>query len=225
MMSATPSNEPTRSAKRVLEPVERVSEVLFGLIMVLTFTGSLSVAEAGREDVRAMLIGALGCNVAWGIIDAVLYLMSCLAEETRGLLIYRAVRKTGDPAEAQRLIADALPPLVASVLEPAELEAMRQRLQQLPTPPERAGLGGDAWRGAVGVFLLVFLSTFPVTIPFMLMSNAGPALRVSNAIAIVLLFVAGYAFGRMTGRHPWMMGISMVVIGAVLVAMTIALGG
>ena len=48
------------SARRVLDPVERLSEILFGLIMVLTFTGSLSVAEAGRDDVRAMLIGAIG---------------------------------------------------------------------------------------------------------------------------------------------------------------------
>jgi hypothetical protein len=39
----------------VLEPIDRTSEVLFGLIMVLTFTGSLSVAQARR---RAMLIGA-----------------------------------------------------------------------------------------------------------------------------------------------------------------------
>jgi hypothetical protein len=51
--------------RRVLAPIDRVSEVLFGLIMVLTFTGSLSVAEAGRDDVRTMLIGALGCNLAW----------------------------------------------------------------------------------------------------------------------------------------------------------------
>ena len=51
--------------RRVLDPAERISEVLFGLIMVLTFTGSLSIAEAGREDIRAMLIGALVCNIAW----------------------------------------------------------------------------------------------------------------------------------------------------------------
>jgi VIT1/CCC1 family predicted Fe2+/Mn2+ transporter len=224
-LSALTSNAPVASAKRILEPVERVSEVLFGLIMVLTFTGSLSVAEAGRDDVRAMLIGALGCNVAWGIIDAVLYLMGYLAEETRAFLMVQAVRKTTDPAEAQRLLADALPPVVAAILAPAELEAMRVRLQQLPMAPERPRLGQDAWRGAAGVFLLVFLSTFPVTIPFMLMANAGPALRVSNAIAIVLLFASGYAFGRMTGRHPWVVGISMVVLGSILVAMTIALGG
>src|SRR5438045_8168046 len=106
------------SSRRVLESVDRVADVLFGLIMVLTFTGSLSVAEAGRDDVRTMLIGALGCNLAWGIIDGVLYLMGCLAEKGRGLLTFRAVRKAADRKEAQRHIADALPSMVASVLEP-----------------------------------------------------------------------------------------------------------
>jgi len=220
-----PENSAERSPKRVLEPIDRVSEVLFGLIMVLTFTGSLSVAEAGRDDVRTMLIGALGCNLAWGIIDGVLYLMGCLAEKGRGLLAFRAVRKTTDPRQAQRLIADALPPVITSILQPAELDTMSRRLKDLPEPPEQARLHRDDWLGAVGVFLLVFLCTFPVVIPFIFMHNAGPALRVSNAIAIVMLFLTGYAFGRMTGRHPWLVGISMVVLGLILVGLTIALGG
>lgn len=212
-------------SKRVLDPIDRVSEVLFGLIMVLTFTGSLSVAESGREDVRAMLIGALGCNVAWGIIDAMLYLMGCLAEKGRGLITLQAVRRAADPQVAQRHIADALPPLVASILEPAELDNIYRRLMQLPAPPERARLGKDEWLGGLGVFIVVFLSTFPVAIPFIFMHEVGLALRVSNAIAIVMLFLLGYAFGKMTGRHPWLVGIAMVVLGAMLVGMTMALGG
>ena len=219
------SNEPVKSSKRVLEPYDRVSEVLFGLIMVLTFTGSLSIAEAGREAVRTMLLGALGCNLAWGIIDGVLYLMGCLAEKGKGLLTLRAVRKATDPQKAQRLVAGALPPLVASILKPEELEAMRQRLKDLPEPPERARLGKNEWLGALGVFLLVFLSTFPVVIPFLFMMNAWLALRVSNTIAIVMLLLTGYAFGRITGRHPWVMGVSMVILGAILVGITMALGG
>jgi hypothetical protein len=218
-------DDPIKSTKRVLDPVDRVSEVLFGLIMVLTFTGSLSVAEAGRDDVRTMLIGALGCNLAWGIIDAVLYLMGCLAEKGKGLLTLQAVRRATDPKQAQRLIADALPSVVASILDPAELESMHQRLKQLPAPPERARLRRDDWLGAIGVFLLVFLSTFPVAIPFIFMHNIGPALRVSNAVAVGMLFITGYTFGRITGRHPWLFGIAMVVLGAVLVGMTMALGG
>jgi VIT1/CCC1 family predicted Fe2+/Mn2+ transporter len=213
------------SATRVLDPIDRVSEVLFGLIMVLTFTGSLSVAEAGRDDVRTMLVGALGCNVAWGIIDAMLYLMGCLAEKSQSLMTYLTVRTATDPHTAQRLLADALPPVVASVLEPAELEAMHQRLLQLPEPPERARLSKDEWLGSAGVFLVVFVSTFPVVIPFVVMRNVGPALRVSNAIAVVMLFLTGYAFGRMTGRRPWRVGIAMVALGSILVGMTMALGG
>jgi len=219
------SDQAIKSSKRVLDPIDRVSEVLFGLIMVLTFTGSLSVAEAGRDNVRTMLVGALGCNLAWGIIDAVFYLMGCLAEKGRGLLTFRAVRKATDPRQAERLIAGALPSVVASVLQPAELEAMHERLKQLPEPPEHARLSRDDWLGAVGVFLLVFLSTFPVVIPFIFMRNAGPALRVSNAVAIVMLFLTGYAFGRMTGRYPWFLGIVMVFLGLILVGLTIALGG
>ena len=46
------ADETVNPTSRVLEPIERVSEVLFGLIMVLTFTGSLSVADAGRDDVH-----------------------------------------------------------------------------------------------------------------------------------------------------------------------------
>jgi hypothetical protein len=217
--------DPTKTSKRVLEPIERVSEVLFGLIMVLTFTGSLSVAEAGRADVREMLVGALGCNLAWGIIDGVFYVMGCLAERGHSLLTFRAVRQEPDPQKAQRLISDALPPLVASVLRPAELDTMRQRLKELPEPPERARLPKEAWLGALGVFLLVFLSTLPVVIPFTFMKDITLALRVSNGIAIAMLFGTGHMFGRMTGRSPVWTGVSMVVLGAILVGGTIALGG
>jgi VIT1/CCC1 family predicted Fe2+/Mn2+ transporter len=213
------------SPRRVLEPAERISEVLFGLIMVLTFTGSISVAEAGREDVRTMLIAALGCNLAWGIIDGVLYLMGSLAEKGRDLRMLRAAIGEPDGETARRRIADALPPLVASVMEPSELAAVHERLRRMPNPPSRARLGRRDWLGALGVFLLVFLSIFPVALPFLFTHNARLALRLSNAIAVAMLFLAGILYGRDVGRNPWLFGLSMVVIGGVLVALTIALGG
>jgi hypothetical protein len=219
------SRNPKTSSGRALDPVDRVAEVLFGLIMVLTFTGSLSVAEAGRDDVRAMLVGALGCNLAWGVIDAILYLMGCLAERSRQLMTFRAVRTAASPERARALLADALPSAVASVLEPAELEAMRARLTQLPEPPARARMTGEDWRGAAGVFLLVFLSTFPVVIPFIVMRSAMPAMRVSNAIAVAMLFMTGYAYGRLIEQRPIRTGISMVALGSALVGITMALGG
>jgi VIT1/CCC1 family predicted Fe2+/Mn2+ transporter len=217
------------SISRVLEPIEpseRIAEVLFGLIMVLALTGSLRVATAGRDDVHTMLISALGCNLAWGIIDALLYAMGRMAEKSRGLVVYRAVRMATDPRLAQRLIADALPSVVASILQPAELASMHQRLKQLPEPPERVPhLGKGDWLAAFKVFLLVFLTTFPLAIPFIFMYDAAWALRVSNTIAIGMLFGLGYAYGRCTLRNPWGRGIAMVILGLALVALTTAFGG
>jgi len=208
-----------------LDPIERVSEALFGLIMVLTFTGSLSVADAGRDDVRAMLIGALGCNIAWGIIDAVFYLMGCLADKGDSIRTFLAARRTTDAQEARSLVADILPPAVAAIMEPAELDAIHQRLGKLPERSRIPHLSKEDWLGALASFLWVFVSTFPVAIPFIFMQRVEPAMRVSNAIAIALLFLTGYAFGRIAGYRPWLMGAAMVILGCVLVGMTIALGG
>jgi hypothetical protein len=211
--------------RRVLDPSERIAEVLFGLIMVLTFTGSLSVAEAGRDDVRAMLVGALGCNLAWGIIDALLYLMGVQAARGGDLAALRAVRGAHDPAQARLRIAEALPAPVAGVLEPAELEAIRLRLQRLPEPAGAGRLGRADWLGALGVFLLVFLSMLPIALPFVLFPDVARAMRWSNGIAVAMLFVLGWAYGRVVGRSPWRVGIGMVLLGSGLVAATIALGG
>jgi VIT family len=219
------SAETTKSAKRLLDPMERISEILFGLIMVLTFTCSFSVAGAGRREVKEMLLGALGCNLAWGIIDAVFYLMSCLSEQGHGILTLRTLRKTADPAEAHRIIADELPPLLASVLPEAGFEVMRQKLSQLPEPPTHPRIAKDDWRAAVRVLLLVFLSTFPVAIPFIFIHQARLALRISNAVAIAMLFGCGYAFGRSSGFRPWQVGMVMVAVGVALVGITIVFGG
>lgn len=217
MSSRTPS-------RRILEPGERAAEVLFALIMTLTFTGTLSVADAGRDDVRTMLIGALGCNLAWGIIDGILYLMGRHSELSGNLVALREARNA-DAATARSRIADALPPVVASVLEDAELESIRQRLATLPEPPRHARLAPRDWLGALAVFLLVFLTTFPLAAPFLLMQHVAPAMRVSNAIALVLLFLTGVVHARAVHRPAWIVGTLMTLLGCVLVALTIALGG
>jgi VIT1/CCC1 family predicted Fe2+/Mn2+ transporter len=68
---------------RVLDPIERVSEVIFGVLMAMSFIGSLSVATAGREEVRTVMVAALGCNLAWGLVDGIMYLVAALTERTR----------------------------------------------------------------------------------------------------------------------------------------------
>jgi hypothetical protein len=210
---------------RVLDPMERISGTLFGLIMALTFICSLGIATAGNIKIQTMLIGALGCNLAWGIVDGGLYLLARINDRGGSLLTLRAIRQARDPETARRAIADALPPELLSVLPLEQMELMRQKLQQLPDPCKRPRLTKSDWSGALGLCLLSFASTFPVVIPFIFLSDAKLALRISYAVAIVMLFCCGYAFGYRSGLRPWAAGLSMVALGGALISVTVALGG
>ena len=210
---------------RVLDPMERISETLFGLIMALTFICSLGVATAGNIKIQTMLIGALGCNLAWGIVDGGLYLLARINERGGNILTLRAIRQAPDPETAQRAIAEALPPELASILPPEQVELLRQKLKQLPEPSEGPRLTRRDWIGALGLCLLSFVATFPVVIPFVFLSDAKFALRVSYAVAIAMLFCCGYAFGVHSGIKPWASGLSMVAVGSALVGIAVALGG
>jgi VIT1/CCC1 family predicted Fe2+/Mn2+ transporter len=209
----------------VLDPATRLGEVLFGLIMVLTFTGSLHVATAGREEVRTMLLGALGCNLAWGIVDAVMYVMNHLIERTRFYADLRRLKAARGATEADAVVASALPDGIAEALGPAELGPVRERLLRLPEPPERAGLDRKIVRESFAVFLLVFCSTFPVAAPFLLFGDAAIALRVSNGVALVMMFVAGCLVGKYAGTGAVSTGLGVTLIGVVLVGVTTWLGG
>lgn len=214
---------PTR--ERVLDPIERLSEILFGLIMVLSFTGSLSAASAGTGEVREVLIGAVGCNLAWGIIDAVMYLLTLLIERARALTIARAVRASGDAEHGRRLLAEALPEPLDELFDGRALESARAKLVAASAWRERPHLERRDWLAALGVFLLVFLSTFPVVVPFLVFPELHRAMRVSNGVAIAMLYVTGHGLGRYAGLRPVPTGLAMVAIGVVLVGVTIALGG
>jgi len=159
----------------VLDPFDRVSEVVFGVLMAMTFIGALNVATAGSQEVRTVMKAALGCNIAWGLTDGVMYLVGIVTERTR--------------------------------------EQKRPRLNWLD------------FRGALGIFLLVTVSTFPLVLPFMLMRELGPALAASRMVAVVMLFLCGWALARNAGGSTWLAGFVMAAIGAALTAALMALGG
>ncbi|HEX7920165.1 MAG TPA: VIT1/CCC1 transporter family protein [Bradyrhizobium sp.] len=209
----------------VLDPMERISETLFGLIMALTFICSLGIATGTSINLWTMLIGALGCNLAWGIVDGGLYLLGRINSRGGKLRMLHAVRQAPDSETARSVIAEALPPELAAFLPAQQLEVIRQKLQRLPETSGSPKLTKRDWIGALGLCLLSFLSTFPVVIPFLFLSDARLALRVSYAVAIIMLFCCGYVFGIQSGLRPWAAGLAMVAVGGALVGVAVALGG
>jgi VIT1/CCC1 family predicted Fe2+/Mn2+ transporter len=220
----TPVNGTTPTGRPLLDPIDRISEIIFGLIMAVTIVGSLSVASAGREDVRTALFAALGCNLAWGLVDAVMYLVQTLTERTRNLAL--AKRLVGlAPSDARRVIAEDLPPHVAALAGPEELDGMHRRLNDLSLPL-RPRLERDDYVGAIGIFLLVVIATFPVVVPFIVVSDVVLAMNLSRALTLAMLFFAGLMLGRYASHaRPIRTGLAMAILGALLIGAVKALGG
>jgi len=212
-----------------LKPSESLTEVVSGLIMVLTFTLGASVLSGGGADgARAALVGAIGCNIAWGIIDGVLYMMASTFDRNRHLRIRRAIASSADEAAALAAIRGELDPYLASVTQVEDREqlyrSIRNALVQRRLPP-RTGLRRGDLMGAIEIFCLVFATTLPAVLPLFVIDDPWLALRLSNLLVVALLFVAGYHWAKYVDTNPWPAGLGLLGLGLAMVAIAIPLGG
>ena len=232
-MDAAPSvaREEPRSGlvHRYLDPATSLAEVLFGLIMTLTFTlgAGIVIEDEGQEGARQLLIAVVGCNVAWGIIDGALYILNQLFTRGRIRRLARSVLGVADDRSATKIVAEELDGFFGEMAQDAERDTLYLRvanhLRSKPMTPN--GIRKDDLLGAFTSFWLVVLTSVPAAIPFLLLDNARVALRASNAILLGLLFITGWLFARYTLGKPWVVGLSFLIGGGVLVALAIALGG
>jgi VIT1/CCC1 family predicted Fe2+/Mn2+ transporter len=214
----------TEVREPLLDPVERVSEMLFGLFMALTFVGAVSVATDGKAEINTMFIAALGCNLAWGLVDGVMYVVQSVVARGRSYALVLSVR-TAEAEAGRKLIEGSLSPAMASLVSSAEIEAFRARLVALSALPQPPTLHRDDLLGGLGIFLLCVIATFPVVLPFMFIADVWTAKMVSRGLALAMLFLGGLSLGRHAGYGSWKAGLLMMALGTALVGAIMALGG
>lgn len=213
---------------RNLDPVETLGELIFGLIMVLTFT--LGARLLGPDELthgKELLIAAIGCNLAWGIIDGFLFLLSRIFERRRIASICAGLATPGDDGAGFDALRNELSSDLAELGNVDDRERFYSSIataaRRRPTPPVRVTLNDLA--GAGLVFCLVVATAIPAALPFLVVSDPYVALRLSNAILVGLLFLAGHWWGKHIGASPLLAGALIMAIGVVLVLIAIPLGG
>jgi VIT1/CCC1 family predicted Fe2+/Mn2+ transporter len=223
-----PQAKRERFVERHLDPASRMGEVLFGLIMVLsiTLTAGLNVTE-GKAGVRQLLVAALGCNIAWGIIDGIMYVMNCMAERSVRARLIRLIQDAPDQGAALDIIREEVEPKLEPLAGPEDRESfyrsMLKHLSQGGAP--KTGLEKTDLYGGLACFWLVFVSCLPAAVPFLIFSKPALALRVSNFLLIVMLYVVGRRWAAYTNTNRLVAGLAMVAIGLLLVGVAILLGG
>ncbi len=214
--------------RRHLGPTEIICEVLFGLIMVLTFTlGAGLIVKEGAEATRQILFGIIGCNIAWGLIDCVMHVMASMLERSRKSRLLKALQVADNENDGLKRIAEHFNPILTPYTTEDERKhlyaAFMKRLQTATTAPTVV-LREDLL-GGIAKFWLVFLSTIPATLPFLVIDDRFLALRVSNGLLITMLFLVGYRWAQETNNPPWQIGTLFLLCGLILIGVAIALGG
>lgn len=214
---------------RYLDPPDALAEILFGLIMVLTFTSAAGfVAGEGEAGVRELLVATLGCNLAWGIIDAAMYVMGSLMHRGRRMQFIAAIQSAPDPETQRRIVAAELEEALTAKTTPSERDAIHATIISMAghANPHRLRITRDDWMGALNCFLLVVLTTLPAALPFLFIrDDPFVALRVSNGLLALMLFAVGYLWARFTGLRPWVSAFLFLLISLLLVGVAIRLGG
>ncbi len=197
--------------------------------MVLDFTLIAGfTAGTGDQAVRHLLFAALGCNVAWGVIDGALYIMGSLTERRQRRHFLVRLRHAASEGEAFSALSAQLDPLLESTTSADDRTRISRELlpllSQIRLPAER--VTRDDVYGSIAIFWIDFTSVFPAAIPFLIfLHDPRFALRVSNALLLALLFVVGVMWGKYNRVAPYLTGFCTMLIGLALVGVAIALGG
>ena len=221
---------------RLLDPIDRLSESIFSILILLSFTLAFRIIKLGADPtqpipntyVNELLIGAAGATLAWGIIDGIMYALMAMFERGERHRLLHQLQSAHSDEEGVQIVANEFD----YILEPITGEEQRQILYQdvlehlrdgtaQPVRLTRADLAGG-----FGSVLVAVIAVLPSFVPFLLFyNNPALAIRVSNVVSFVVLFGLGYQWGKYTGADPWRTGLLLAAIAAIMVLIAIPLGG
>ncbi len=218
-------------SEKYLDPVDRLPEVVLGLILVLGVTGTLriSISQNGFSVVN-LLLAVIGVNIAWGIVDGVMYVIGSYFTRNRYATISKVLNEDRDNAKAKEAIVDDLDNTIIHTMNSSDRERIVAIVADaVPSIHDRKAFFkdfGDDLIGGLWIFITVFLTLFPVIIPFIVFpSEPILALNISNLIALVMMFVIGVEWGSYAGIRRLGPGIGFLVIGTAIMLTTLYLGG
>jgi hypothetical protein len=209
-----------------IEPADSLAEMTFRLVMVLTWTMAARVIFR-EADPRTLILAVVGCNLAWALIDAIMFLIVGAYLGGQHSRFMRSVRQAPDARVAERVVADWFD----EELEPVLVEAQRAQVYHwivagaaTRSEPRRLRVTRDDIVVAAISGVLVVVCALPVVIAFLVIPDDWLALRISNVLMVGLLFV-GYRWAHYTVWNPIVAGLVLLLIGLVLVSITVLLGG
>lgn len=231
-----PEGRLERLVARFVAPIDALTAAIYSILIVLTFTLAFTVIKRwpgysqpipdgfGTE----LFFAVLGAAMAWALIDGLMLVLVAVLERGEKHRFLQALQAADSDDEAVAVIADEFD----FVLEPIASETKRHLLYAdvlehlRDSQPRPVGFQREDLVEGLSAALVAMLAAAPSLLPLWLWrDDALVALRVSNIVSFIILFILGYRWGRYTGANPWKVGALLVLAGVLLMAIAIPLGG
>jgi VIT1/CCC1 family predicted Fe2+/Mn2+ transporter len=220
----------------LIDPIDWLSETTFSILIFLTFTLAfwlIGLSGAPKQyispgEVNELMIGALSAVVAWGMIDGIMYALFSVFERGERHRLLEDVQTARTNEEAMEIIAEDMDYLLEPIVGEDERKALYGNIltHLQKSKPRNIGLKREDFAVVLGHVLVAILAVIPSTIPFLVLRNDfALALRISIIVSFVMLFIAGFRWGRYTGASPWKTGLLLMSVAVALVVVALLLGG
>jgi hypothetical protein len=218
---------------RHLDTLDILSAAVYGIMIVMMFTISVHIFSHGlgamttRAEVNSLFKAAVSSALTWAFIDAVIFLLGSVAERDQSGRIVRSVQRAPSRQHAIAEVSTLLGDRLYDVTNEEERGILASSIvNQLNNRKAHHGaITRDDVVAAFAMFTAGAAGTLPISLPLLLIPDPWLALRMSNAVAIISLFIMGYYWAKHAGVRPVRTGLVIAMVGTLLVMVAIWFGG
>ena len=229
-------SKPRSYLTTILDPIDRMSETIFSILIVLIFTlayRALALLPINNDilaldDSLTIFRAALGAVVAWGIIDAIMYAVISVFERSDRVRFLNEVKASPTQKSGVDVIAEEFDYIFEPITEDTQRESIYEQIYQTlkHMQPKKIKVETEDLLGAGAVFVAAIVAVIPSLFPLVLFRyNLTLALRLSNLFSLLMLFITGYRWGKYSGYKPLVTGLIIMSIAILMVVLAIPLGG
>jgi hypothetical protein len=219
----------SRIAKLILKNTslgDRLCEIFYGVAMVTVVSGMVNYGFIGLQGLGfALLIVSLGVNITWGIIDGATSVYGGLVDKAEEDRLINSLRVDKDNQEEREEVAEILQGTILRSLSEEDQSRVVDMIQA--GKPEKItvyGASKDDLKMFLAIFLMDFITVFPVIIPLYVVKDPRSALFWSHFIAILLFVIIGIAWAKYLNKNMLKAGLALGAIAIVTIAVTYYFG-
>jgi len=204
-------------------------EIISGLFIVLIMINSSEyIIDSQSLDRTGVVVLIVTINFLWAVVDGLLLIFTNLLEKGRYYKLASTI-KSSDKSTASQILSSELNRTLVTVLDEKTRESIKEIilsniLLMSTSTMKRHKISSRDLLGLVIVTFFVFLPSILILPFFLYIGNIAVAILVSNLIGSLLLFGFGYRLGDCINRNKILMGLTVAIIGLLIMFLGTIIG-